>query len=97
MTDNTSPFTATNGRFKLRESFNRPAAIYLQKNLGDFMTDPAKLAKGQEVLDKLIEKSRGRSFINVTYDKAKSGKGRKSHGRFFAVTPAQTILLVSNS
>ena len=82
-----STFDSIFGNPKLKESFNRKAALYLQKNLCDFVTEPSKLAKAQETIDKLISQSNGGSFIMVVYQKARSGRGVKTHGRLFARTP----------
>jgi hypothetical protein len=82
-------FLATFRSSHLREPFNRKAALYLQQSV--LNKDPDALLNTEEqgtpvesarnAVNKLLEASQGRDFINVTYEKgARSG----GIGRWFA-------------
>jgi hypothetical protein len=70
-----------------KETFNRKAALYLSKNMHLYEKNPTKQADATNAMGCLLQQSRGESFINVGYAKAKAAKGFKSHGRWYAKAP----------
>eukprot|EP00285_Hemiselmis_virescens_P005202 CAMPEP_0173395190 /NCGR_PEP_ID=MMETSP1356-20130122/31238_1 /TAXON_ID=77927 ORGANISM="Hemiselmis virescens, Strain PCC157" /NCGR_SAMPLE_ID=MMETSP1356 /ASSEMBLY_ACC=CAM_ASM_000847 /LENGTH=142 /DNA_ID=CAMNT_0014353843 /DNA_START=79 /DNA_END=504 /DNA_ORIENTATION=- len=74
-------FLAAFGVHTLQEPFNRQAALYLHQH--GFPEGGGSDAE-KKAVEKLLEASKGKSSISVTYNKgARSG----GHGRWFAAKP----------
>mmetsp|Transcript_33670 Transcript_33670/g.82778 ORF Transcript_33670/g.82778 Transcript_33670/m.82778 type:complete len:132 (+) Transcript_33670:72-467(+) len=79
--DNSEKFQLAFGTKSLREDFNRPAAIYLRDNIGQYIENDESADKAMENIKNLLDNSMGASHIMVTYTKAKKADG---DGRWFS-------------
>ena len=81
-------FTKIFGNKTLTECFNREAALYLQSNIHDYITEKTKADHAKKALDLLMQKSIGGDTLEVPYSK---GKASADKGRWFSSFGLQGI------